>query len=109
MNLQVHHKNIKNKTRYCVWVTGFAKKTPGIFYFLSTIPLAGFKTGEAWCGSIPAGIAGGEGKEGEEQEEVELYPLVGSDGVGAAGEAPAVGAVSSGAWRGVRWRSGDGG
>ena len=52
------------------WV---CKKPPGIFYFLSTIPLAGFKTGVAWCGSIPAGIAGGEGKEGEEQEEVAGY------------------------------------
>ena len=52
------------------WV---CKKTPGIFYFLSTIPLAGFKTGEAWRGSVPAGIAGGEGKEREEQEEVTGY------------------------------------
>ena len=38
------------------------------------------------AGRIPAApVPGGEGKVGEEIEEVELYPLVGLDGVGAAG------------------------
>ena len=45
------------------------------------------RVGAAFPGRNPAApVAGGEGEVGEELEETELYPFVGSDGLGVAGQ-----------------------
>ena len=48
------------------------------------------RVGAAFPGRNPtAPVAGGDGEVGEELEETELYPFVGSDGLGVAGQGSA--------------------